>query len=215
MKIQILISKNSWANQYIDLIRKKFKKISKNIVIFNNHKKLKNGFDINIIFSYFKIIEKKYLLKSKHNIIPHESNLPFGRGMSPLTWQILNSKKRIIFSLIEADKKIDNGKIYYKKTIKINKDSLFNEIKNKQLNINLNLIYRFIKFYKKNRTAPKTIKQRGKASYFKIRKPIDSKLNINKSIKSQFNLLRVCDDKNYPAFFKIYGKKYIIKLTKL
>ncbi len=214
MKIQLLISKSSWANKYIDLIRKTLKKVSKNVFIFDNHKKLKSGFDVNIIFSYFKIIEKKYLLKSKYNIIPHESNLPFGRGMSPLTWQILNSKKKIIFSLIEADKKIDSGKVYYKKTIKMNKDFLFNEIKNKQLNINLNLICKFLMFYKKNGIAPKAIRQSGKASYFKTRKPNDSKININKSIKSQFNLLRVCDDENYPAFFKIYGKKYIIKLIK-
>ena len=64
MKIQILISKNSWANQYIDLIRKKFKKISKNILIFNNHKKLKNGsqihtrkFQFNKIKNEFEIID--------------------------------------------------------------------------------------------------------------------------------------------------------------
>jgi len=215
MKIQILISKNSWANQYVDLIRKELKTNNDNIFIFNNHKKLKSGYDINVIFSYFKIIDKKYLLRSKHNIIPHESNLPFGRGMSPLTWQILNSKNTIVFSLIEADQKVDAGKVYYKKKVKIAKNLLFNEIKKKQLNINLNLIYKFISFYKKNGIAPKSLKQNGKPSYFKTRKPLHSKMSLNKSIRSQFNLLRVCDEKNYPAYFKIFGKKYIIKLKKI
>ena len=63
MKIQILISKNSWANQYLDLIRKELKSNNNNIIILNNHKKLKSGFDINVIFSYFKIIDKKYIIK--------------------------------------------------------------------------------------------------------------------------------------------------------
>jgi methionyl-tRNA formyltransferase len=215
MKIQILISKNSWANQYVNLIRKKLKTKNDSVFIYDNHKKLKSGYDINVIFSYFKIISKKYLLKSKHNIIPHESNLPFGRGMSPLTWQILNSKNTIVFSLFEADQKVDAGKVYYKKKVKIAKNLLFNEIKKKQLNINLNLIYKFISFYKKNGIAPKSLKQNGKPSYFKTRKPLHSKMSLSKSIRSQFNLLRVCDEKNYPAYFKIFGKKYIIKLKKI
>ena len=41
MKIQILISKNSWANQYVDLIRKKLKKNNDSVFIYDNHKKLK------------------------------------------------------------------------------------------------------------------------------------------------------------------------------
>lgn len=41
MKIQILISKNSWANQYVDLISKKLKTNNENIFVYDNHKKLK------------------------------------------------------------------------------------------------------------------------------------------------------------------------------
>ena len=37
---------------------------------------------------------------------------------------------------------------------------------------------------------------------------------INKSIKDQFNLLRIVDDERYPAFFEIDGSKYFIKIYK-
>ena len=39
-----------------------------------------------------------------------------------------------------------------------------------------------------------------------------SELDINKSIKSQFNMLRVVDNERYPAFFSHKKKKYIIKI---
>ncbi len=215
MKIQILISKSSWANTYKKKILNSLKKFSNNIEILSNHKKLKKDCDINIIFSYFKIIPKTYLDKSKINLIPHESNLPKGKGMSPLTWQILENKKKIYFSLIEASTKIDNGVIYYKKKIILPKYLLFDEIKKIQLNENLKLIIKFITFYKKKNKAPKSKKQIGKDTYYRKRNPEDSQININRSILSQFNLLRTVDNKNYPAFFKIYGKKYFLKITKV
>ena len=115
MKIQILISKNSWANQYQNLILKRLNKFSKSKKIFNDHNNLKKNYDINIIFSYFRKIPEKYLKYSKFNLVPHESDLPKGKGMSPLSWQILENKKKIYFSLIEATSKIDGGLIYYKK----------------------------------------------------------------------------------------------------
>ena len=215
MKIQILISKGSWANKYRNDIRSRFKKFSNTIKILDNHKKLNKKYDINIIFSYFKIIPKKYLLYSKNNLITHESKVPKGKGMSPLTWQILKNKTKIFFSLIEADTKIDSGTIYYQKKVKIKKDLLFDEIKKIQLIENLKLLEKFLKFLKKKKRAPKSFIQIGKSTYLKRRVPKDSKIDINDSIRNQFNLLRVSDNKNYPAFFKIYGKKYKINISKL
>ena len=57
-----------------------------------------------------------------------------------------NDERNIIFSLIEADKKIDSGKIYYKKKVNIPKTFLFDEIKKTQLYNNLNLKKNFLKY---------------------------------------------------------------------
>lgn len=214
MKIQILIDKSSWANKFEIIIKKKLKRFSKNIKILNHHNKLKNNYDVNIIFSYFKKIPNKFLKKSKLNLVPHESDLPNGKGMSPLTWQILKNGKEVVFSLIEASSKIDNGKIYYKKKVKIPKYLLFEDIKKIQLKNNLLLIQKILNFLKKNQKPPPKKSGVGKSSFFKKRTPKDSKLDINLSIKDQFNLLRVCDNENYPPFFKIHGKKYVLKINK-
>ena len=212
MRIQILISKKSWATEKIGLIKKILSKFNKNIVIIDNHKNLRKNYDINILFSYFKIIEKKYLNRSKKNIVIHASDLPYGRGMSPLTWQILKGKTKVIFSLIEANEKMDEGKVFYKKSVKIPKNVLFDEIKRIQLESSLNLILKFLNKYKSTGKFPVNSPQKGRSYYFKIRTKADSRLNINKSLKSQFNHLRVCDPKNYPPYFVIGGKKFIIEI---
>jgi len=214
MKIQILISKNSWANKYSSVLTKKLRRYSKNILIVDNHRKIRKNYDINIIFSYFKVINKKFLDRSKYNLIPHESDLPKGKGMSPLSWQLLKKKNKIVFSLIEAGEKIDAGKIYFKKKVYFKNDLVFNEIKAIQFNQNLNLIEKFISYYKRNKTSPKSKLQIGKSTYYRLRTKQDSKLNVNKSLKSQFNLLRLCDFENYPSFFYMHKKKYLIKMIK-
>ncbi|HGG0417971.1 TPA: hypothetical protein ACJFE8_002771 [Clostridium sporogenes] len=40
------------------------------------------------------------------------------------------------------------------------------------------------------------------------------KLDINKTIKEQFNLLRVADNEKYPAYFMFNNKKYIVRIYK-
>lgn len=214
MKIQVLIDKNSWAKKYQKYIKAKLSEFDKNIKFYTNHTNLKKNYDLNIIFSYFKIIPEKYLRNSRYNIVPHESKLPKGRGMSPLSWQILEGKSNIYFSLISADNKIDNGKIFYQKKYYFNKHLLFNELKEKQFKINLSLILKFIKKIKKKQ-IPKTKIQKGKATYYKMRRPKDSKIDIRKSIKSQIDLIRLCDHNNYPAFFYYKKKKFLIKFEKV
>ena len=56
--------------------------------------------------------------------------------------------------------------------------------------------------------------QQGKSTFYKRRTPKDSELNINKSIDEQFNLLRIVDNHNYPAYFIKNNVKYILKIEK-
>ena len=212
MKINILISKNSWAIKYKKDLKKELIKFSKKINFIHDHRLIKDKSDVTIIFSYFKIISKNYLNKSKHNIIPHESKLPKGRGMSPLTWEILKNKTHYYFSLIEASESLDCGNIYFQKKIKISKSIIFNEIKKIQYKTNLQLIKKFLKKFR-NKKKITSKKQLGSTYLYKRRTPKDSKINVNKTIKEQFNKLRVADPENYPTFFEYKKRKFIIKIS--
>ena len=90
-------------------------------------------------------------------------------------------------------------------------NSYKSEIKKLQLSTNLKLIIKFLTKLKKNKTVD-GIKQKGKSTFYRKRSIKDSLINIDKSIKSQFNLLRICDPDNYPAYFKYKNRTYLIKI---
>ena len=69
----------------------------------------------------------------------------------------------------------------------------------------------FLTKLKKNRNII-GIKQKGRSTFYPKRSSKHSIININKSIKSQFNLLRICDPENYPAYFKYKNRTYLIKI---
>ena len=39
--------------------------------------------------------------------------------------------------------------------------------------------------------------------------------DISKSLDDQFNLLRTVDNNEYPAFFEINGRRYVIKIEEI
>ncbi len=57
--------------------------------------------------------------------------------------------------------------------------------------------------------------KRNKGSYGRKRFPKDSKIDPEKSIADQFNILRVADPNRYPAFFEYLGNKYLIEIKKV
>ena len=57
-------------------------------------------------------------------------------------------------------------------------------------------------------------KQIGKSNFNKKRSSKDTELIINKTIKQQFNNLRISDNEKYPSYFYYKDQKYIIKIYK-
>lgn len=153
--------------------------------------------------------EKKFhqLKKNKYNLIVHESDLPKGKGWSPLTHQILSGENKIPITLFEADDTFDGGNVYFKDIIELNGTELIDEIRKKQADITFKLINRFLD--ENNKTGKCQV---GHETFYKKRTPKDSKIDVNDSIVNQFNLLRVVDNERYPAYFEHRGYKYIIKI---
>ncbi len=183
-----------------------------NRYIFNISKNLNNIKNQNIVFplSYTRILPKSFLQKNELVLIAHLSKLPKDKGFAPLQYQILRNKNKIYMSLIKAVKEIDAGPIYFQNSFILNGTELSDEIRNIQGMQILNIIKKFLIKYPK----VKSKKQIGKGNFNKRRYPKDSQLDVNKTIKQQFNHIRVNDNKLYPSFFYYRGKKYIIKIFK-
>ena len=204
----LLDKKNNWIKKYF----KKNKFISnKNFrFIFIYDEKLIKNFDVLFIINYTKIINQNILKLSKLNLLIHESNLPKGKGFAPVQWQILNNKSKIPVKLIEATQKVDSGDIYGETNFTVKKTYLNDEIREQQANASIKLISNFLKKYPKIKKK----KQKGEETFYLRRTKKDSELNPNKTILDNFNLMRICDNKKYPAFFRYKNEFFYIKIYK-
>tara|TARA_B100000945_G_C20406219_1_gene610172 strand:+ start:1468 stop:2130 length:663 start_codon:yes stop_codon:yes gene_type:complete len=202
----LLDAQNSWIYKYIY----NFKFNQKNKFIFKiskNYKKIKNQ-DIVFILNFTKILPEQFLKKNKLNLVIHQSNLPKDRGFAPVQNQILRNKNKIFASVIKASKKVDKGPICLKTYFNLNGTELYDEIRKKQgfsiIKIIKNILIKYpnLKFKK----------QTGKQNFNKKRNYKDSELNINQSIRKQFNHLRINCNEEFPSFFYFKKKKYILKI---
>jgi methionyl-tRNA formyltransferase len=205
MKIAILTTKNQWFEGYAKDLSEKLG----NIQIFNNHVDFDDKYDVIFILSYHKIIPQEVLEKNDHNIVIHESQLPQGKGWAPLFWQILEGKSNIPFTMIEASDGIDNGDIYMQKMLELVGDELNEDLRDKQAKLTIQMCLEFVNNYEQYKVP---VKQSGDESFYAKRSKEDSRLDIDKTIREQFNFLRIVNNNNYPAYFELDGNRYILKI---
>jgi methionyl-tRNA formyltransferase len=170
-----------------------------------------NGNDVAFLLSCEKIVGKALLRRSRNNIVVHASALPQGKGMSPLTWQILEGKDDIPLSLFEAEEKIDAGAIYLRDTVHYRGTELLDELRESMGAKILEMCVRFASEYPAivSRGQPQT----GKATYYRRRIGEDARLDPHKTLAEQFNLLRIADNERYPAFFDWQGRRYVLRIS--
>ena len=202
-------NKDSWFWQTNKEFLKDLKKLDHDVKICRSENELVNA-DISAFISCTKIVSSQGLLKSKSNIVCHPSNLPEGRGFSPIAWDILNNKTELTFSLFEASENVDEGVIYEKINIPLTGTELSGDLRRIQSRITYAMILNYIKNFPDNHSTP----QKGTSTWNRKRSLKDSELDINKSILEQINLLRIVDNKLYPAYFFYKGEKFILHVSK-
>jgi len=203
MRIAILTTKDQWFQMYAVNFSKKI-----GASLFYDYATIK-GYDIVFILGFHTIIPEEILTKNKHNIVIHESALPKGKGWAPIFWQVLEGKNKIPVTMFEATKGTDNGPIYMQRTLTLTGFELNAELRQKQAEFTIAMCLEFIDNYQQYKEP---IDQIGEETFYPKRSAKDSKLDINRTIKEQFNLLRIVNNNEYPAFFEIDGHKYIIKI---
>ena len=204
-KISILLDQNNnWIRPYLEaeLINK-----NKELKISYNSQDVYDQ-DIVFIIGYTKILNDEFLNKNGLNVVIHESDLPKGKGFAPVQWQILDGAKEITVCLLEATNKVDSGDILYKYKFELTGHELYDEIREKQAHASIKIISEFLKIYPNFKRE----KQIGVETFYPKRSAKDGELNIDKSIRCQFNLLRIGNNEQWPSFFYFEGKKYFIKI---
>lgn len=195
----IIITKKIWDKNNL-------KNLSKKIKVFHKIQKYKiNKINPKIIFfiHWSKLIPKN-IYENYTCIQFHLANLPKGRGGSPIQNQILKDIKKTKISAFKVEKKLDSGPICMKQNFNLNGNavSILKRMEFKSIEMIEKLINKKRILFKK---------QSGKPSFFKRRKPEESKIKISKikTIKKMYDFLRMLDAPEYPkAFIKLKEFKF-------
>jgi methionyl-tRNA formyltransferase len=181
------------------------------INLLNKVEDIVQGGEILFLISCSQIITDKTKLLFQNTLVLHASDLPVGRGWSPHVWDVISGKDVITLSLLEAKEPVDTGDIWKKVNINLNGTELFDEINGLLFSAELSLVEWACENY--SSCIPES-QSSEKSVYYRKRTPQDSELDLDKTLDSQFNILRVCDPNRFPAFFYKNGQRYNVRVEK-
>lgn len=128
----------------------------------------------------------------------HMTDVPYGRGGSPLQNLIVAGHKSTKFAALRMVEEMDAGPVYVKSLMSL--DGRAEEIYLRAGKLSFEMIC----FIINNMPIPKP--QQGEPVYFKRRKPAQSELPASGGIMKLYDHIRMLDAPSYPKAFLEYGK---------
>ena len=171
------------------------------------------GGDMLLLVSCGEIVTAKDRASYGVSLVLHASDLPRGRGWSPHVWELAAGASHITLSLLEAQDKVDSGKIWKKLHIPVPPTALWDEINQLLFTGEVQLMDFALESY--SHIEPLEQPADVEPTYLRLRTPKDSWIDPHRTIAEQFDLIRVCDPIRFPAFFEYRGQRYVLKLEKL
>lgn len=148
-----------------------------------------------IFFPHWSYIIPKNIYENYNCVVFHMSDLPFGRGGSPLQNLISRKIYKTKISAIKVIKELDAGPVYLKKDF-----CLFGTAEEIYLRAG-DLIIQMISEIIETRPIP--VEQQGSQVVFKRRTPDMSSVDKLETIEELFDHIRMLDAEGYPkAFFE-------------
>lgn len=212
MKIEILCSSSShpvwpWLRRWANAHQGKH-----DIRLVTSKADLSGGVFLFLV-ACTEIVSEEERKRFEHSLILHASDLPKGRGWSPYIWELAAGAETLCLSLLEAENKVDSGAVWAKRFIHVPAHALWDEINDILFSEKLKLLTYAVENV--GLVAPKAQSDDIEPTYYRRRTPDDSRIDVNKSIAEQFDLMRVCDPTRFPAFFDHRGHRYKLTIEKL
>jgi len=171
------------------------------------------GGDMLFLVSCAEVLTTKDRASYGVSLVLHASDLPRGRGWSPHIWELATGATHITLSLLEAQDKVDSGRIWKKLHIHVPSTALWDEINHLLFTGEIQLMDFALVSYGciQPEDQPIVIEP----TYYRLRSPLDSYIDPHQTIADQFDLIRVCDPFRFPAYFEFRGQRFVLKLEKL
>jgi methionyl-tRNA formyltransferase len=195
MSTYIILSEKSWNSSLLQELSTKTdgnwvfinKRSEFNIVNLDSIKPVK------IFIPHWSYIIPDEIFEKYECVVFHMTDLPFGRGGSPLQNLIVLGKEETKISALKVVKELDAGPIYLKNKLSLNGTA-------EEIFIKANSIIELMIIEIINKEL-KPYEQKGVVVHFKRRKPKDSNITNLKNIKDIYNYIRMLDAEGYPKAF--------------
>ncbi|KAA2245346.1 methionyl-tRNA formyltransferase [Chitinophaga agrisoli] len=147
-----------------------------------------------IFFPHWSFIIPKEIYERFECVVFHMTDLPYGRGGSPLQNLILRGHSKTMVSAIKVNKGIDTGDVYMKKEL-----DLYGTAEEIFLRAG-KVIHEMIKEILSS--GPLLKPQEGEGTVFKRRTPAESKIGKEiDSLEKLYDFIRMLDADGYPHAF--------------
>lgn len=195
MKTYVLLTEKEWHS---DLLSKLRDTIPANWIHISSRDKFSK--DVlaelspeKIFIPHWSYVIHQDIYQTFECVLFHMTDLPYGRGGSPLQNLILRNKKTTKISAIRVSEGLDTGPVY-------NKASLSLKGTAEEIFIRASgVIYRLIKQIINKNLTPHP--QSGEPIYFKRRKPADSNIASLESLDQVYDYIRMVDCEGYPKAY--------------
>ncbi|MBE5876145.1 MAG: methionyl-tRNA formyltransferase [Lachnospiraceae bacterium] len=152
-----------------------------------------------ILLPHWSYFISEEITQNWNCVVFHMTDLPYGRGGSPLQNLIVRGHKETKISAIAVTKKLDGGPVYMKHPLSLEgsaqeifircSDIIFTEMIPKFLTGN-----------------PQAVEQTGEPVIFKRRTREDGELKPDMSLEQIYDYIRMLDAEGYPRAFMDFGK---------
>jgi methionyl-tRNA formyltransferase len=157
-----------------------------------------------IFFPHWRWIVPKNILLGNECVCFHMTDLPYGRGGSPLQNLIVRGHKATVLSALRMDEGIDTGPIYYKEPLSL--DGTAELIYERSAKLSWDMIGEIVN------NEPNPIPQVGDVVEFKRRKPEQSLIPSGLTVGQIYDYIRMLDAPDYPNAF-IEKSGYLFEFT--
>ena len=151
-----------------------------------------------IFFPHWSWIISEEIYENFRCVIFHMTDLPYGRGGSPLQNLIVRGHKDTQVSAIKCAKELDSGDVYSKEYLSLHGSA--EDILKRASDI----IHDLIRNILKNLPAP--IPQEGEVTYFTRRGRADGDITGLDQLESVYDYIRMLDAEGYPRAFASFGR---------
>lgn len=191
----IIVSNKGWHRKYIKEIATR---TNKDVIYIDNKECITHDY-LNklqpewVFFPHWSYIIPAEVYENMNCVIFHMTDLPFGRGGSPLQNLIARGIYETKLSALKCTAQLDAGDIYIKQPLSL--WGTAEEIYLRAAELTKEMIIQIVK------EKPQLHKQQGEPVVFRRRKPSEGDIGKLKYLSEVFDYIRMLDADTYPPAF--------------